>query len=169
MPSDAVEACGGECGGWIREVGDAEAGEDSEGEVEKPDIQSRERCQPRAGGDGEVGEQPESAGARVGGHVVCQAIQFWLGQAIQKEVADDQVRAAFPLALIEELHSRDLAGLKTIAVEPAAAAQQAEHGVTGVNCDGLEPGLLGEQSGQKAAVTVAQDERGSGFHAQGRL
>jgi hypothetical protein len=42
VAGDAVEACGGESGLRVGEVGDAEAGEDAEGEIEGSDVEGGE-------------------------------------------------------------------------------------------------------------------------------
>ena len=92
VASDAREAGGGEGGLRVGKVGDAEAGEDAEGEVEKTDVEGGEGAEECALGDGEVGEEPEGAGGGVGGDVSGEGIDFGLGEAVEEEVGDDEVR-----------------------------------------------------------------------------
>ena len=76
----------------VGEVGGAEAGEDAEGEVEAAD---EELCGEthEAGGDAEVGDEPEGAGSEVWGDAGDEGVEFGLGEAVEEEVGDDEVVA----------------------------------------------------------------------------
>jgi hypothetical protein len=51
-----------------------------------------------------------------------------------------------------------LEGLEAVGVGLAAAAEEVEHGGAGVDGQGLEIGLTGEELGEEAAVAVAEKE-----------
>jgi len=91
VAGDACEAGGGEGGLRVGKVGDAEAGEDAEGEIEEADVEGGEGAKDWVGGDGEVGEEPEGAGGGVRGDLVGEGGEFRLGEAVEEEVGDDEV------------------------------------------------------------------------------
>ena len=74
---------------WSGRAGDAQAGEDAEGEVEAAD---EERAgSPGAGGNAEVGDEPEGVGGEVGCDAGGEGFELGLGEAVEEEVGDDEV------------------------------------------------------------------------------
>jgi hypothetical protein len=51
-----------------------------------------------------------------------------------------------------------LEGLEAVGVGLAALAEEVEHGGAGVDGQGVEVGLLGEELGEEAAVAVAENQ-----------
>ena len=149
---DPGEAGCGERGCGVRKVGDAEVRKDAEGEVEEADVEGGEGFEDGDLWDGEIGDEPESAGGSVCGKLVCEGLEFGLGEAVEEEVGDDEV--CFRCGSDGE--GGGLVGQQTVGVGPAAAAKQAEHGGAGVYGGGLEIGLVGEETGEEAAVAVAE-------------
>ena len=74
----------------VGEVGGAETGEDAEGEVESADEELL-RGGAWAGGDAEVGDEPEGSGSERGGDAGDEGVEFGLGEAVEEEVGDDEV------------------------------------------------------------------------------
>jgi len=143
-------------GGWgIGEVRHAEAGEDAEGQVEEPDVEGSEWPEDWGSGNGEIGYQPE--GAWVG--VVCdgsrEAHEFGLGKAVEEKVGDDEVGAGGR----DDIKRRRLEGSDALDERLATVAEELEHSGAGIHCHGCQMGPVGEQLGQKAAVTVAKQQR----------
>ncbi len=91
VAGDAVEAGSGEGGLGVGEMRDAEVGENAEGEVEEADVKRGDRADERAIGDGEIREEPESAGGGVGGEGLGEDVELGLGEAVEEEVGDDEV------------------------------------------------------------------------------
>ena len=94
MLSDSSEAGLGERRGVVGEMGGAEAGEETEGEVEAAD---EECCGEThgAGGDAEVGDEPEGSWAERGSDAGDEGFEFGLGEAVEEEVRHDEVVGAF--------------------------------------------------------------------------
>ncbi len=93
VAGDAIEAGGGEGGLGVGEMGDAEAGEDAEGEVEEADVEGGEGAK-----ESGVGGWRSRRGAR-GCRGRCwrrcglgEGVEFGLGEAVEEEVGDDEVR-----------------------------------------------------------------------------
>jgi hypothetical protein len=140
----------------------AEACEHAEGEVEGADDKLCRKAH-GAGGNAEVGDQPESAGSEGWGDSCDQDFDVWLGEAVEEEVSDDQV-VFFSFVSVRrgEVQGVGLVGLQArrdVGADCfAAAAEKFEHGGTGVDGVGLEVWVLCEQTGEEATVSVAEDE-----------
>ncbi len=85
VPGDGGEAGAGEWGGVAGQAGGAEAGEDAEGEVEAADEEDGGETH-RAGGDAEVGDEPEGVGSEVGGESGDEGVEFGLSETVEEEV-----------------------------------------------------------------------------------
>ena len=135
-------------------MGDAEVSEDAEGEIEEADVEGGEGFEDGDLWDGEIGDEPEGAGGSVCGKLMCEGLDFGLGEAVEEEVGDDEVcfRGG------SDGEGGGLVGPQTVGMGPAAAAKEVEHGGAGVYGGGLEIGLLGEETGEEAAVSVAEEE-----------
>jgi len=72
-------------------MGDAEVGEEAEGEVEGSDVEGGERTESAGAGLAEVGEEPEGSGGDLGGEVLGEGVDFGLGEAVEEEVGGDEV------------------------------------------------------------------------------
>lgn len=94
-----------------------------------------------------------------------QGFEIGLSEAVEEEVSDYEI-VLFRIGGIEG-EGLDLVGLEACCVRFATFAQEMEHGGAGVDGIGLEIGVLGEELGQEAAVSVAQDE-GSFLLGEGR-
>jgi hypothetical protein len=153
---DAGEAGSGEGRGVIGQGVGAEAGEDAEGKVEAADVGSGDEVHEAGGWNAEVGDEPEGSRGEVRGDVSDEGFEFGLGEAIEKEVGDDEV------VLLCWVKSEGVAvvGLEASSVKGAALAEEMEHGGAGVDSVGLEVGVLREETGEEAAVAVAEDEGG---------
>jgi hypothetical protein len=158
---DSAEASVGERGGVIGEAGGAEVGEDAEGQIEGSDEESGREAH-EAGGDAEVGDEPERVGGEAGDDAGDQGFEVGLGEAVEEEVGYDEIVGFCWGVWGWEGEGAGLVGFE--AVEGvgggcfAVAAEELEHGGAGVDCIGLEVGVLGEELGEEAAVAVAEDE-----------
>ena len=74
----------------IGEMGDAEAGEEAKGEVQKADEGAGGQAE-EAGRDAEVGDEPAGFGGEVGEEAGGELVELRLGEAVEKEVGDDEV------------------------------------------------------------------------------
>ena len=74
----------------VGEAGGAEAGEDAEGQVEAADDGAGREAH-WSGGDAEVGDEPESVGLEGWGEAMDEGFEVGLGEAVEKEVGDDEV------------------------------------------------------------------------------
>ncbi len=74
----------------VGEVGGAQAGDDAEGEVEAADEELRGQAH-GAGGNAEVGDEPECSGSEGGDDAGDEGVEFGLGEAVEEEVGDDEV------------------------------------------------------------------------------
>ncbi len=154
MALDALEARSGEGGLWIGKLLYAEAGEDAEGEIEAADVEVGEGSKKPRRGVAEVGEKPEGAGTEMGCEVPGEGVELGLGEAVEEEVGDDEV--GFGRGCEGECGGVE--GAEAIGGGVAAIAEEEEHGGAGIDGEGVEVGLLGEESGKEAAVAVAENE-----------
>jgi len=94
LVGDSGEAGLREGCGVVGEAGCAETGEDAEGEVEAAD---EELCRDThgAGGDAEVGDEPEGSWGESGSNASDELVEFGLGEAVEEEVGDDEVVLLF--------------------------------------------------------------------------
>src|SRR5579871_3410943 len=113
-----------------------------------------------AGRDAEVGEKPEGSGGEGGRDSGDEGVEFGLGEAVEEEMGDDEVVFLWGGRGEGE-------GVCLISVEAcgcgggccfAALTEELKHGGTGVYGVGLEGGVLGEESGEEAAVAVSKGE-----------
>ena len=88
---DSREAGVGEGSGVVGETRRAEAGEDAEGQVE---CANNDFCWKAhgAGGNAEVGDQPEGPRGKSGDDSGGQGFEVGLGKAVEEEVGDDEVK-----------------------------------------------------------------------------
>jgi hypothetical protein len=154
---DSRESGLGEWRGVVGEMGGAEASEDTEGEVEAADD---EFCGEMhwAVRDAEVGDEPEGSGSKGGGDADDEGVELGLGEAVEKEVGDDQVVGVFEW---------EGEGVGVMGVEAgvdvwcgffAVLAEELEHGGAGVDCVDFEMRVSFEELSKEAAVSIAQDE-----------
>jgi hypothetical protein len=90
LMGDSGQAGLGEWRGVVGEVGGAETSEEAEGEVEAADEELRGETHGTRG-DAEVGDEPEGLGSEGGSDAVDEGVEFGLGEAVEKEVGDDEV------------------------------------------------------------------------------
>jgi hypothetical protein len=147
-----------ESGGVVREVGDAEIGEDTKDEVEAAYVGAGDGAHGAGGWDAEVGDEPEGLGGEVRSDLGDEDFELGLGEAVEEEVGDDQV--VFFRGRGAEGEGVGFVGLEAIGERGATLAKEMEHGGAGVDSFGLEVGVLSEELGEEAAVAVAQDEGG---------
>ena len=147
----------------VGEAGGAEAGEEAEGEVEAPD---EELCREThgAGGDAEVGDEPEGSGSEGRGDASDESVEFGLGEAVEEEVGDDEIVSfvsvgcvGFPLEREGEcvglMGAKAKGGIRDCCF--AALAKEVEHGGADVDCVGVEVRVVLEELGEEATVAVA--------------
>jgi hypothetical protein len=138
----------------VGEAGGAETGEEAEGEIEAAD---EELCRDTqgAGGDAEVGDEPEGSGSEGGNDASDERVEFGLGEAVEEEVGDDE---------IVSLCGREGDGVGVMGAEAdggvgsccfAALAEELKHRRTGVDYVGAEIRVLLEELGEEASVAVA--------------
>jgi hypothetical protein len=145
---------------WIGVVGEfcgAEAGEDAEGEIEAADEDLRRESQ-EAGGEVEVGDEPEGLRGESWRDAVDKGFEVGLGEAVQEEVGDDEVvwaveRAGERAGLVRGEACRYVGGESV-----RALTEEAQHGGAGVDCLGAEVRVLPEEFGEEAAVSIADDQ-----------
>ena len=154
LVGDSGEAGLREGCGVVGEAGCAETGEDAEGEVEAAD---EELCRDThgAGGDAEVGDEPEGSGGEGGSDASDERVEFGLGEAVEEEVGDDEVVLLF---------EREGDGVGVMGAEAsggvgsccfAALAEELKHCGAGVDCVGAKVRVLLEELGEEASVAVA--------------
>ena len=93
MLGGAGEVGGGEGGGVIRQVCCVEAGEEAEAEIKAADENPRGEAH-GAGGDAELGDEPEGVWSEVRAQAAGECVEIGLSKAVQKEVSDDEVIGA---------------------------------------------------------------------------
>jgi hypothetical protein len=90
--------------------------------------------------------------------VVDECVEFGLSEAVEKEVSDDEIIGVL---------GREGKGVGLVGTQAgfcvrsclfAAFAEESKHRGADVDCVGLEMGVFGEELGEEAAVSVAQDE-----------
>jgi hypothetical protein len=74
----------------VGESGGAETCEETEGEIEAAD---EELCREThgAGGNAEVGDEPEGSGSEGRSDASDESVEFGLGEAVEEEVGDDEI------------------------------------------------------------------------------
>ena len=144
----------------IGETAGAEAGEDAEDKVEGAGEKFCGEAHGAGGGDAEVGDEPEGFGSVGGGGAEDEGFQIGLGEAVEEEMGDDEV-------VFFGGGAGEGEGVGLVGVESgggvgcgclAAAAEEFEHGFAEVYRVGVEMTVCCEELGQKAAVSVAEDE-----------
>jgi hypothetical protein len=157
LMGDSGEAGLGEGSGVVGEVGGAKAGEEAEGEIQAAD---EEFCGEThgAGGNAEVGDKPEGSRTQVFCGAGDKGIEFRLGEAVEEEVGDYQVVVTFERVdeCVGVVRAEAKGGVGRCCL--AALAEEPEHGSAGVDCVAVELGVVLEELGEEATVTVAQDQ-----------
>jgi hypothetical protein len=156
LMGDSGQAGLGEGRGVVGEAGGAETGEEAEGEVEGAD---EELCGETHGArwDAEVGDQPEGSGMQVLCDAGDESVELGLGEAVEEEVGDDEVVGTFQRVdeCVGVVRAQAKSGVGRCCF--ATLAEELEHGGAGVDCVGVELGVVLEELGEEATVTVAQD------------
>ena len=161
MVEDSLETGGCERGLRIRQMRDGQAGEDAEGQVEGTDVKAGYGAERAGGGDAEIGKEPEGAGFCGRGEVAGKLVDFELRKAVEEEVGDDEVG----LRGRRDVEGVDLFGEKAVSSQMAAFTKQTEHSGARVDGRGVKIRVLLEESGDEAAVAIAEDNgvAGSGY------
>ncbi len=133
---DAGEAGGGEGHLRVGKPGDAEAGEDAEGQVERADVEGGKGAEDRCLGDGEVREEPEGAGGGIRGEGLGQGGEFSRGEAVEEEVGDDEVS----VLRRSDGEGGSLESADAVQEGLAATAEELKHGGAGIDGQGTEVG-----------------------------
>lgn len=153
----AGEAGGVECCGVVRQVRYAKAREEAEAEIERADENPRGKAH-EAGGDAEVGDEPECVGCKVLVEELRECVQVGLSEAVEKEVGDDKVVGASggEVADVGDLGAQTRGGGGVGGV--SSAGEEREH--RGADVDGVdvELGVVREEAGGEAAIAIAKDE-----------
>lgn len=145
---------------WLRvgEPIDAEAGEQAEGGVERRNVEAGEGAKERAGGEGEVADEPERAGCELRGHARGEGVDVGLREAVEEEVRDYEVSCGRRV----ELEGGALQGGEASEGVgdgcKAAAENFVEHGGADVDCDGGALRVAEEELLEEAAVAIAEHE-----------
>jgi hypothetical protein len=157
---DSGESSVGERSGVVGKVGGAEAGEEAEGEIEAADEELRGEIH-NAGGNAEVGDEPEGFGRECGVDASDKGVEFGLGEAVEEEVSDDEVVGDFGViewegesVCVESAEARGGVGSGGF----AAFAEEFEHGGADVYDEYVDVWVRGEEFAGEATVSVAQDE-----------
>ncbi len=142
--------------GW--DLADGETGEETEGRVEEGDEGAGAGCAEAAtGGDLKLGDEPAGSGGEMGAKAGDEAGGFVLGEAIEKEVGDDEVVAVGGGLVGAGVGAGDReAVIHSDAARPVA--EEAEHGGAEVDGVGVERGIGGEEAGEEAAVSITENE-----------
>jgi hypothetical protein len=144
----------------IGETAGAEAGEDAEDQVEGAGEKFCREAHWTGGRDAELGDEPEGFGSEGGRGTEDESFQIGLGEAVEEEMGDDEV--VFFGGGVGEGEGVGLVGVESGGGVGcgclAAAAEEFEHGFAEVYRVGVEVGVCYEELGQKAAVSVAEDE-----------
>ena len=154
VAGDAGEAGGGEGRLRIGKVGDAQAGEEAEGQVERADVEGGEGADDGSLRNGEVGEEPEGAGSGLGGEVLGEAGEFGLGEAVEEEMSNDEVG----IGRRSDREGGGLEGADAVQEGLAAPAEQLKHGGAGIDGQGTEVGPAIKEPGEETAVPVTEDK-----------
>ena len=137
----------------VGKMGDAEAGEQSEGEVEDANQEGGGVLE-RTGRDAELGDEPEGARRGAAREPVGKVVNFRLGEAVQEEVGDKEVGRS----LRGEAAGVGVHGQEAVCVEGGVMTQEAEHGFTGIDRSDVDVWVGAEQTGGETSVPVAEDE-----------
>ncbi len=139
----------------VGEVGSAQTGQEAEGEVEDSDVEAAREVE-KAGGDAEVGVEPEGSRGQVRRQFGDEGFEFGLGKAVKEEVGGDQV--CFPGDCVFQ-------GAVIVCVEAmgsavngrfAALAEKLKHGGAGVYRVGVYAEICLEELGEEATVSIAE-------------
>ena len=145
---DEGEAGGGKGSGMVGEAGGAEAGEETEGEVEASDEGAGDGVDWAVGGDAEVGQEPESARLQVRSEGLDEGFEVGLGETVEEEVGDDEVVAAGGEEGAGEGEGIGVVGLQAGGCGGmggvAASFEQVEHAAAGVDCVYVDGRVGGE-------------------------
>ena len=153
MVSDAGEASLGKRRGVVGEVRGTEASQDVEGKIETTDVDARGKSQ-GAGGNAEVGDDPESFGREHRSGARDEGFEVGLGEAVEEKVGNEQIVGAV------EWNGKRTGpeGLEAVAVGCAAFAKESQHGGADVDGGDMDRCVCGEESGGEASVSIAKDE-----------
>lgn len=142
----------------VGEASSAEAGEDTEGEVEGADDDAGREAH-RPGWDTEVGDHPEGVKGERWNDTSDERFEFELREAVEKEVGGDQVILSVG-SKGESVGVLSLeANCRVEGAGPATLAKQMDHGGAGVDGVGVDTGIGGHQGSEETAISIAEDER----------
>ncbi len=147
-----------EDGGMVWQVSGAETGEQAEGKVEGTYEKAGDRADWPGGRDAEVGEDPESAGREASADCGDEVGEIRFGEAVEEEVRGDEVKGGLGRCG-ERGEGISVMRGKAMGGKGAATGEESQHGAAGVDGGGVEVGIAVQQSGEKAAISVAKDER----------
>lgn len=148
-------------GGVVGEAGDAEAGEQAEGEIEGADEQGGGDSKGAARGDAEVGDDPEGVGGEVGAEGGEEGLELGRREAVEDEVGGDEVEGGVGLESGGEgvgVAEVGLLYLEAWGEGVTALGEELEHAGAGVDGEGVEVGVGAQEGMEEAAVAVAEDE-----------
>jgi hypothetical protein len=148
------EAAAEECGGVVREGAHRKPGKQSEGAIKQTDETSGEISSEGIAGNGELGDHPLCAGAKMGKNAIEEPLHLRSEKAVEKEVGNNQIiaSAGIPFESIGGVQTNALAGLGAGA--PNAAIEKLQHGVAGVDDIHGEGSIGRQQARQEASIAV---------------
>ncbi len=148
------EAAAEECGSVVREGAHRKPGKQSEGAIEQADETSGEISSEGIAGNGELGDHPLRAGAKMGKNAIEEALQLRSEKAVEKEVGNNQIvaSAGIPFESIGGVQTNALVGLGPGA--PNAAIEKPQHGAAGVDDIHGEGGIGRQQARQEASIAI---------------
>ena len=143
--------------GVVRQPGWFEAGEPTEGEIERPHDEAGRQAKWAGGWDAEVGDNPKGSGgeARADGGDELGQIPF--GEAVEKEVCGDEIEGGLGWAG-ERGEGVGVVGGEPVGGKGAAMGEEMEHDAAGIDGGSVEAGVDAKESGEESAVAVAEDE-----------
>ena len=149
------EAAAEKCGSVIREGAHREAGKQTEGAIEQADEASGEISSEGVAGNGELGDHPLRAGAKMGTNSIEELVQLRSEKAVEKEVGNDQVIAAGgrPCESIGVMQTNALVSLGAGAAN--AAIEKPQHGAAGIDDIHGDGGIGRQQARQEASIPIA--------------
>jgi len=141
----------------VRQTGDTEACENTEGEVEAADKDEGGKAH-GTGRDAEVGDNPEGSGSERWSDAEDKCVETGCVEAVKKKVSRDQIVGP---------NWPEGEGVDMVSLEPgsgiegsgiAALAEQAKHRGAAIDGVGMKLGSGGQQFSEKTSVSVAKDK-----------
>src|SRR5215469_10855914 len=143
---------------WIGQLIDAETRKQTEGTVERRNIEAGEGAEERVVGEGEVADEPEGAGGELCCNAGDERVDVRLREAIEKEVGGDEIGLRCDIDFERGALQRGETASGVGNGLQAAAAKFVEHDGADIGSDRGALRVAEEKLLEEAAVAIAEDE-----------